>query len=33
MPSGTVSYRPPDRHTTKNMGATPVHGFLRELKR
>jgi hypothetical protein len=33
IPSGTVSYQPADRHTTENIGATSVHGFLIELKR
>ena len=32
IPSGSVSYQPADRHTTENIGGTPVFGFLIELK-
>jgi len=33
IPSGTMSYHPADPDTTENIGDSPVHGFLIELKK
>ena len=30
--SGTMSFQPADTHTTENIGASDVHGFLIEFK-
>jgi quercetin dioxygenase-like cupin family protein len=32
LPSGEAMYLPAVEHTTENVGSTPVHGFLIELK-